>query len=43
MKNSMLGSRFSFEANAKNVREKVTKCSLKTIVTLLDNDGHVVS
>ena len=26
----MLGCRFSFEAYAKNVREKATKCSLKT-------------
>ena len=30
-----LGCRFSFEAHAKNVREKATKCSLKTTEVLL--------
>ena len=29
----MLGSRFCFEAYAKNVKEKVTKCSLTTTAT----------
>ena len=37
----MLGCRFSFEAYAKNVREKAIKCSLKTIVVRLGADGHL--
>ena len=37
----MLGCRFSFEPYAENIREKVTKCSLKTTEVLLDVDGHV--
>ena len=37
----MLGCRFNFEAYAKNVREKATKCSLKTIE--LDADGNVLT
>ena len=41
MKKFMLDCRFSFEAYAKNVREKATKCSLKTTEVLLDADGHV--
>ena len=36
MKKFMLGCRVSFEAYAKSVREKVTKCSLKTAEVLLD-------
>ena len=39
----MLDFRFSFEAYVKNVREKGTKCSLKTTDVLLDADGHVLS
>ena len=39
----MLGCRFSFEAYAKNVREKVTKFSLETTEVLLDADGHVLT
>ena len=38
----MLGCRFSFEAYTNNVREKATKCSLKTTEVVLDNDGHVL-
>ena len=38
----MLGSRFSFKVYAENVREKVTKCFLKTAQGLLDDDGHVL-
>ena len=34
----MLGCRFNFEAYAKNVREKATKCSLKTSEISLDAD-----
>ena len=41
MKKFMLGSRFTFEAYAKNGREKATECSLKTTEVLLDADGHV--
>ena len=37
----MLGCSFIFESYAKNVREKVTKCSLKTTDVLLDADGHL--
>ena len=39
----MLGCRFSFEAYAKNVRTRATKCSLKTTENLLDADGHVLT
>ena len=38
----MLGCRFSFEEYAKNVREKATKCSLKTAGILLGTDGHIL-
>ena len=38
----VLGSRFSFDAYAKNVREKETKWSLKTTEFLLDADVHVL-
>ena len=41
MKKSMLSCRFSFEAYAKNVRQKTTKYSIKTTELLLDADGHV--
>ena len=34
----MLGCKFSFKTYAKNVREKATKCSLKTTEVLLDAD-----
>ena len=43
MKKFMLGCRFSFEAYAKDVREKMTKCSLKTTEVLLDADGHMLT
>ena len=43
MKKFMLGCRLSVEANAKNVREKTTKCSLKTTEVLFDVDGHVLT
>ena len=33
----------SFDAYAKNVRKKVTKCSLKTTEVLLNGDGHVLT
>ena len=36
----MLCCRFSFEAYAKNIREKATKCSWNTTEILLDADGH---
>ena len=36
MKKFMLVCRFSFEAYAKNVREKATKCPLKTTTVLLE-------
>ena len=39
----MLGCRFSFETYAKNVTEKVTECSLKTIEVLFNADGHVIT
>ena len=35
----MLGSNFSFEAFAKNLKEKAFKCSLETTEVLLDADG----
>ena len=38
----MMGCRFSFNAYAKNVREKATNCSLKTTEVLLDVDGYVL-
>ena len=43
MKKFTLGCRFSFEAYAKDVREKMTKCSLKTTEVLLDADGHMLT
>ena len=39
----MLSCTFSFEAYAKKVGEKATKCSLKTTEVLLDADGHVLT
>ena len=39
----MLGCCFSFEAYAKKVREKATKCSLKITEVLLGADGHVLT
>ena len=39
----MLGCRFSFEAYAKNVKEKTTKSSLKATAVLLDADEHVLT
>ena len=39
----MLDCRFSFEAYAKNLREKATKCTLKTAEVLLDADGHMLT
>ena len=39
----MLGCRFSFEAYAKKVSEKATRCSLETTEVLLDVDGHVLT
>ena len=36
----MLGCKFSFKTYAKNVRERATKCSLKTTEVLLDADGY---
>ena len=39
----MLRCRFSFEAYAKNVREKATKRSLKTTDVLLGADGHMIT
>ena len=39
----MLGDRFSFETYAKNVREKMTKCSLKTAEVLWDADGYALA
>ena len=38
-----LGSTFSFEVYEKNVREKVTNCSLKATGVLLNADEHVLS
>ena len=35
-------SRFSFETYVKNIREKATKCSLKTIEVVLDTGGPFV-
>ena len=42
MKKFVLGCSFSFEALAKNVRQKTTKSSLKTAEVLLDADGHLL-
>ena len=39
----MLGCRFSFEAYAKAVSDKVTKCSLKISDVLLGADEHVLT
>ena len=39
----MLGCRFSFKAYANNVREKVTKCYLKTTEVLWEADEHVLT
>ena len=40
----MVGCTFSFESyDPENVREKATKCSLKTTVILLDADGLVLT
>ena len=39
----MLGCKFSFKVYAKSVREKATKCSLKTNEVMLDTDGHVIT
>ena len=39
----MLGCKFSFKVYAKSVREKATKCSLKTNEVMLDADGHVIT
>ena len=36
----MLGCRLNFETYVKNVREKTTKCSLKTTDISLGADGH---
>ena len=38
----MLDCRFNFDAYAKNVREKVTKCSFKTTEVHLDFDGYLL-
>ena len=43
MRKIMLGCRFNFEAYAKNVREKATKCFLKTVEILSNADGQVVT
>ena len=43
MKKFMLGCRFSFQTYAKKLREKATKCSLKTSEVLLDADEHVLT
>ena len=37
----ILGCRFTFKACAKNVREKTTKYSLKTVEAVLYADGYV--
>ena len=39
----MIGCWFSFEAYLKNVREKATKCSLKTTGILMGADKHVLT
>ena len=38
----MLGCTLSFEAYAKNVRQKTTECFLITTEIQLDADGHVL-
>ena len=40
MKNFMLGCIFIFEEYAKNVKEKVSGCSLETLEVLSDAVGH---
>ena len=42
MKKFLLGCSFNFGAYAKDVREKATKCSLKTAEVLLNVDGHAL-
>ena len=42
MKKFMLRCRFNFETYAKDIREKATKCYLKSAEVLLDIDGHVL-
>ena len=42
MKKFLLGCSFNFGAYAKDVREKATKCSLKTAEVLLNADGHAL-
>ena len=39
----MLGYRFSFEVYTKNIREKATRCSLRTAEVLLDAGRHVLA
>ena len=34
---------FTFKAYAKNLREKATKCFLKSAMVLLDADGYVLT
>ena len=41
MKKFIFGCWFSLEAYGKNVREKTTKCSLKTTEVLFHADGYV--
>ena len=43
MKKFILGCRLNVEAYEKSVREKTTKCSLKTIEILLNADEHVLT
>ena len=43
MKKFMMGCRFNFKACARNIREKTTKCSLKTTEVLIDAYGHVLT
>ena len=43
MKNLYQAEGSILEHMQKNVREKVTKCSLKTTEVLLDVDGHVLT
>ena len=38
-----LECRLSVEAYAKNIREKVSKCSLKFTAVLLDTDGYMLT
>ena len=39
----ILGCRFTFKAYVENVREKTTKCSLKTGEVLMNTGGHVLT